>query len=158
MGAAVAVMIPFLWNNFLDEYQRQRKQRQRTQQFFHSPFSSIVFCPLRRESERFAGQSSKAIVNGKEYTIGEEKAETPKSETKTVASTGTGGVITAPMPGMVTQVLVAEGQAVKAGDTLVVVEVMKMETPIKATVAGMVKRLFVKKGDNIKTGDKVAEV
>ena len=48
-----------------DEYQRQRKQRQRTQQFFHSPFSSIVFCPLRRESERFAGQFSKAIVNGK---------------------------------------------------------------------------------------------
>ena len=62
------------------------------------------------------------------------------------------------MPGIVTQVLVSEGQSVKAGDTLVVVEVMKMETPIKATVSGTVKRVFVKKGDNIKTGDKVAEV
>lgn len=99
---------------------------------------------------------NKAIVNGKEYTIGEEKAEMPKAPE--VAPTGVGGVITAPMPGMVTQVLVAEGQAVKAGDTLVIVEVMKMETPIKATTAGTIKRLFVKKGDNIKTGDKVAEV
>ena len=101
---------------------------------------------------------NKAIVNGKEYTIGEEKIETPKAETKAVSSGEMGGIITAPMPGMVTQVLVNEGQSVKTGDTLVVVEVMKMETPIKATVAGTVKRLFVKKGDTIKTGDKVAEV
>ena len=118
--------------------------------------NSVITINGEKFEVKFDG--NKAIVNGKEYTIGEEKAEAPKSETKTVASTGTGGVITAPMPGMVTQVLVAEGQAVKAGDTLVVVEVMKMETPIKATVAGTVKRLFVKKGDNIKTGDKVAEV
>lgn len=100
---------------------------------------------------------NKAIVNGKEYTIGEEKTEMPKTEQK-VPMTTTGGVITAPMPGMVTQVLVSEGQAVKAGDTLVVVEVMKMETPIKASTDGTVKHLFVKKGDNIKTGDKIAEV
>jgi pyruvate carboxylase subunit B len=100
---------------------------------------------------------NKAIVNGKEYTIGEEKVATPKAEQPAQAS-GVGGIITAPMPGMVTQVLVSEGQAVKAGDTLVVVEVMKMETPIKAATDGTVKHLFVKKGDNIKTGDKVAEV
>lgn len=100
---------------------------------------------------------NKAIVNGKEYTIGEEKVATPKAEQPAQAS-GVGGIITAPMPGMVTQVLVSEGQAVKAGDTLVVVEVMKMETPIKAATDGTVKHLFVKKGDNIKTGDKVVEV
>ncbi|MBQ3695978.1 MAG: biotin/lipoyl-binding protein [Alphaproteobacteria bacterium] len=100
---------------------------------------------------------SKAIVNGKEYTISEEKIEAPKG-TENEAKASVGGVILAPMPGMVTQVLVSEGQVVKTGDTLVVVEVMKMETPIKATSAGTVKRLFVKKGDNIKTGDKVAEV
>ncbi len=100
---------------------------------------------------------NKAIVNGKEYTIGEEKVATPTAEQPAQAS-GVGGIITAPMPGMVTQVLVSEGQAVKAGDTLVVVEVMKMETPIKAATDGTVKHLFVKKGDNIKTGDKVVEV
>ena len=100
---------------------------------------------------------NKAVVNGKEYTIGEEKIEESKVEQKAV-STGTGGVINAPMPGTVTQVLVVEGQMVKAGDTLVVVEVMKMETPIKATLHGTVQHLFVKKGDTIKTGDKVAEV
>ncbi len=116
---------------------------------------SVIVVNGEKFEVKFDG--NKAIVNGKEYTIGEEKAEAPKVEQKAVA-TGVGGVILAPMPGTVTQVLVGEGQSVKAGDTLVVVEVMKMETPIKATVAGMVKRLFVKKGDNIKTGDKVAEV
>lgn len=100
---------------------------------------------------------NKAIVNGKEYTIDEEKVATPTAEQPAQAS-GVGGIITAPMPGMVTQVLVSEGQAVKAGDTLVVVEVMKMETPIKAATDGTVKHLFVKKGDNIKTGDKIVEV
>ena len=99
----------------------------------------------------------KAIVNGKEYTIGSTEQESAKVEQKSIAGAA-GGVIVAPMPGTVTQVLVTEGQAVKVGDTLVVVEVMKMETPIKSTSAGTVKHLFVKKGDNIKTGDKVAEV
>ena len=115
---------------------------------------SIITINGEKFEVKFDG--NKAIVNGKEYQIGE--VDAPKPETKSVASSGTGGVITAPMPGMVTQVLVSEGQSVKAGDTLVVVEVMKMETPIKASVSGTVKHVFVKKGDNIKTGDKVAEV
>ena len=116
---------------------------------------SVIIINGEKFEVKFDGD--KAIVNGKEYTIGEEKVETSKTEQKT-ATAGAGGVITAPMPGMVTQVLVSEGQAVKLGDTLVVVEVMKMETPIKATTEGTIKRLFVKKGDNVKTGDKVAEV
>ena len=123
-----------------------------------APKSNDSTITINGEKFEVKFDGNKAIVNGKEYTIGEEKSETPKTETKTATPVGAGGVITAPMPGTVTQVLVAEGQAVKEGDTLVVVEVMKMETPIKANVSGTVKRLFVKKGDNIKTGDKVAEV
>ena len=115
---------------------------------------SVIVVNGEKFDVKFNGD--KAIVNGKEYAIAEE-TEAPKIEQK-VVSGGAGGVILAPMPGTVTQVLVGEGQSVKPGDTLVVVEVMKMETPIKAAAGGTVKRLFVKKGDNIKTGDKVAEV
>ncbi len=122
-----------------------------------APKSNDSVITINGEKFEVKFDGNKAIVNGKEYTIGETQTESQKVEQK-VVSGGAGGVITAPMPGTVTQVLVAEGQAVKDGDTLVVVEVMKMETPIKATTAGTIKRLFVKKGDNIKTGDKVAEV
>ena len=117
--------------------------------------TSVITINGERFEVKFDGE--KAFVNGKEYSIGTEKTDATKPEEK-IISNGESAVILAPMPGMVTQVLVSEGQAVKTGETLVVVEVMKMETPIKATANGTVKHLFVKKGDTLKTGDKVVEV
>ena len=53
------------------------------------------------------------------------------------------------MPGQVVKVLVAEGEAVTRGQTLVVLEAMKMETEIQAPVAGTVESIYVKKGEAI---------
>lgn len=50
---------------------------------------------------------------------------------------------TAPMPGIVVKILVKEGDAVKQGQTLLVVEAMKMENNIPALVAGVVKKIHV---------------
>lgn len=58
--------------------------------------------------------------------------------------------------GTVWQLEVAEGQAVAAGDVLVVIESMKMEIPVEAPAAGTVKILRVAQGDNIAEGDVVA--
>jgi len=52
----------------------------------------------------------------------------------------------APMPGLVLDVVVTEGSIVKKGDSLVVLEAMKMENNIKSPVDGMVKKINVKKG------------
>lgn len=60
-----------------------------------------------------------------------------------------GKVIKAPMNGMITQVLVKVGDEVKEGDTVAVIEAMKMENPIKATVSGKVVEIFVKVGDKV---------
>jgi biotin carboxyl carrier protein len=51
--------------------------------------------------------------------------------------------VKAPMPGLVLRILVAEGQAVKKGDALLVLEAMKMENIIKATGEGVVKKVSV---------------
>ncbi len=56
---------------------------------------------------------------------------------------------TSPMPGSVIEVAVAEGDHVPAGTTLVVVEAMKMENPVKAPVAGTVTALHVAVGDGV---------
>ncbi len=59
----------------------------------------------------------------------------------------------APMPGMVTQVAVTAGQAVAAGDKLVVLEAMKMLTTVSANTDGIVAELLVKKGDQVDSDD-----
>ncbi|MES2780491.1 MAG: biotin/lipoyl-containing protein [Bacteroidota bacterium] len=51
--------------------------------------------------------------------------------------------VKAPMPGLVLRILVKEGQAVKKGDALLVLEAMKMENVIKATGEGVVKKITV---------------
>jgi propionyl-CoA carboxylase alpha chain len=54
-----------------------------------------------------------------------------------------------PMPGVVISLQVASGQDVKVGDTLAVVEAMKMQNILRAERDGKVKRLLVKPGDTL---------
>ena len=63
-----------------------------------------------------------------------------------------GGVVKAPMPGLVVRVEVERGQAVAAGDGLVVVEAMKMENELRATHKGIVEQIHVKAGDRVEKG------
>lgn len=58
----------------------------------------------------------------------------------------------APMNGTVVDILVQAGEQVSAGDTLVIMEAMKMEQAIKAPVAGLVSEVFYKKGDLVDGG------
>ncbi|HYU08488.1 MAG TPA: biotin/lipoyl-containing protein [Gemmatimonadales bacterium] len=63
-----------------------------------------------------------------------------------------GGVVKAPMPGLVVRVEVSEGQAVEVGEGLVVVEAMKMENELRATHKSVVDRIHVKAGDRVEKG------
>ncbi len=67
-------------------------------------------------------------------------------------------VVKAPLPGLVIDVKVREGEKVKAGQNIVVMEAMKMENQIQATADGTVKRIFVKKGDNVAEGNAMVEI
>ena len=63
--------------------------------------------------------------------------------------------VPANMPGMVISIAVAEGDEVKKGDKLCVLEAMKMETTIQADHDGIVKQVLVKTGTPVETGDLV---
>ncbi len=63
-----------------------------------------------------------------------------------------GGVVKAPMPGLVVRVEVSEGQMVEIGEGLVVVEAMKMENELRATTSGVVEHVHVKAGDRVEKG------
>ena len=57
--------------------------------------------------------------------------------------------IKAPMPGMVLQVMVQHGQPIKKGDSIVVLEAMKMENILKSPSDGTIKNIFVGIGDKV---------
>jgi pyruvate carboxylase subunit B len=59
------------------------------------------------------------------------------------------GHVTAAMPGTIVDVLVSIGQAVKAGDGVLVIEAMKMENEVQAPIPGVVISIFAKKGDAV---------
>ena len=69
------------------------------------------------------------------------------------AVTGAGEAVNAPMPGTILKVNVSQGQAVKEGDVLCVLEAMKMENEIMAPKAGTITQVVVAKGSSVNTGD-----
>jgi len=66
--------------------------------------------------------------------------------------------LTAQMPGQVVSVPVAEGDAVEAGQTLVVLEAMKMEMRVNAPRAGTVRKLLAAPGQVVERGQKLVEI
>src|SRR5690349_20026199 len=63
-----------------------------------------------------------------------------------VTATDTGKKLRCPMPGLVVSIAVAEGQEVKAGETLAVVEAMKMQNVLRAERDGTVKKIHASPG------------
>ena len=78
-------------------------------------------------------------------------AQTAQTAT-TSAPQGKGEVVTAPLPGVILDIKVKVGDAVKAGQTVAVLEAMKMENEIEATASGTVTAVNAGKGDSVLEG------
>ena len=79
-------------------------------------------------------------------------AAAPAAAPAAPAVTGAGEPVTAPMPGTILKVNVTNGQAVKAGTVLCVLEAMKMENEIMAPKDGTVTQVVISKGASVDTG------
>jgi biotin carboxyl carrier protein len=78
--------------------------------------------------------------------------QTPSAAPSPLPSAG--GVI-APMPGQIKAILVREGDKVKAGQKLLVMEAMKLENKLPATRDGVVKKILVRDGDIVSQGQEL---
>ena len=80
----------------------------------------------------------------------------PKDQTPTDSVSGE--LITAPMPGTILDIRVTEGQAIKAGDIILILEAMKMENEIVAPKDGVVNKIHTTKLSNVSTGDALVTI
>ena len=104
------------------------------------------------------GAEYTATVNGRTFKVGLAEGKAEVKAASPAAAGGAGADLVAPLPGTVTKIVAAAGTQVNAGDTVLVIEAMKMETEIKADNAGTVKELCVAQGAVVAAGDKLAVI
>lgn len=126
------------------------------------------------EIEDFEGTIAKVSVNGKPFEVElaqpvkvpvrPKKVEVKASASSTTSSAekapaikpkaaaGSGNKVLAPLPGTITEVKVNVGDTVKIGDTVVILEAMKMQNNIEAEKTGKIGAVLVKVGDTVMEG------
>lgn len=130
------------------------------------------------------GKNADVTVNGKSYSVEMENAASavpvqaapvqamPMQAAPTKAAApvqaaapapapkpaGAGKAVTAPLPGVIIEISVKEGEAVKAGQKVAVLEAMKMENEIQATEDGTVTAIHISKGDSVLEGANIVTI
>lgn len=110
---------------------------------FDLPAGSLRRAAFLRQSGEITVQ-----VDGREYRLSDARQ-------RRRAPTGAPGDLHAPMAGRIIRVLVKAGDSVRAGDTLLILEAMKMEQQITAPHDGTVASLLCKEGDQVAAGQEL---
>ncbi|OHD13982.1 MAG: biotin attachment protein [Spirochaetes bacterium GWD1_27_9] len=98
-----------------------------------------------------------ATVNGVSYSVNIKDG----IDEKAIQQAGTGTeqkLVDSPLPGLVLRIFLKPGDKVAVGETIMVIESMKMETPINSTVSGVIEKIAVHKGEQIQSGQLLAVV
>ena len=111
---------------------------------------------LKEGEAKAAASSAKAPVSAAPSVKAAPAAPAAKASAAPVS--GGAGSVSAPMPGTILRVNKAAGDAVKAGEAVVVLEAMKMENDISSPEDGVIKSIAVNKGDTVASGQFLFEV
>ncbi|MBF0170379.1 MAG: sodium-extruding oxaloacetate decarboxylase subunit alpha [Nitrospinae bacterium] len=104
----------------------------------------------------------KVTVNGKNYDVTIDPlaagASAHAAHAPHTASDGSATPLNSPLSGAIWSVEVAVGQQVNEGDTVVIIEAMKMENPVAAIRSGVIKSIAVTKGSSVQAGDELLTI
>lgn len=108
----------------------------------------------------FANKTIKIKINGNTYTakIADKYDQLVQKLGLSLTSSLKINTVKAPMPGLVLEVAVKAGQTISKGDTLLILEAMKMENVIKSLGDGTVKKVHIKKGTAVDKGQLMIEL
>lgn len=107
-----------------------------------------------RASVSAQGEKRWVTINGQTWQLSKQAANNRRSGQAHHPS----GELTAPMPGAVRAVNVGEGDSVSKGQTLLVLEAMKMEIKIAAPMDGVVQKLLVKQGQTVEKEQQLVQI
>ncbi|HET9282163.1 MAG TPA: biotin/lipoyl-containing protein [Candidatus Angelobacter sp.] len=105
-----------------------------------------------------AGAETKVVVGQERFSVSVRDPRSFRSRRSTGASAQGIKKITAPMPGKVVRLLAAEGSSVEAGQSVIVIEAMKMQNELKAPKSGVLKKINIAEGAAVEAGQALAEV
>ena len=124
------------------------------------PTKETATPPTATSQPSAATESYSVSVDGKVYEVVvgpsgsvSSVASAADAAIKQTASVSADETLNAPLAGNIFKVLVSEGQHVEAGDVVIVMEAMKMETEVRAVSSGEIVTINVKEGDSVAVGD-----
>lgn len=109
--------------------------------------SALVYTAAQQDQRYVAGL-------GQHYTF----STSENAPNRRRSRAGLGGGLSAQMPGQVLEVRVSVGDHVKQGETLLILEAMKMEIRVASPITGIVKRVAVSRGDVVERGQALVDV
>ena len=116
------------------------------------PVFSLILDGKSYEAFVYQGDEDwEVLIRGRQYQVNieDEREKRLKTAFQGTARSGADFLLKAPMPGLVISVLVIEGQIVEKGQTLLILESMKMQNELRAPSAGKVARVRIKAGESV---------
>ncbi len=105
-----------------------------------------------KETFKAHPQPAKVETSAPQAAPAPKPAAAPVAAPAAAPATANGTKVTAPLPGTITEVKVAVGDVVKTGDTVVILEAMKMQNNIEAECDGTITAVSVRQGDTVLEG------
>jgi len=108
--------------------------------------------------QEIAGAETNIVVGHERFSVAVSDPRSLRSRRGSAAAEQGVKKITAPMPGKIVRLLAAEGSTVQMGQSVIVIEAMKMQNELKAPKNGVLKKIKVAEGAAVEAGQALAEV
>ena len=123
------------------------------------PFEVEMKQPVKASKQKVKLSEERRVKSEEFNSSSASAASTSSTPTATPAAPATGGKpVVAPLPGTINEIKVKVGDKVNAGDTVVILEAMKMQNNIEAETSGTITSINVNKGDAVMEGDTLVTI
>jgi biotin carboxyl carrier protein len=125
------------------------------------PFEVEMKQPVKAGKQKVKLSEERRAEGSEERRVKSEESNSSSASAASTSSAPTAGVgkpVVAPLPGTINEIKVKVGDKVNAGDTVVILEAMKMQNNIEAETSGTITSINVNKGDAVMEGDTLVTI